>query len=190
VLLNEVAYDKFMEAKTALSLELNKKLSFGDLILYLAKKDITLLNIEKKLKDYILSFAEELKQTGFISGAMLFGSIVKGTYTKQSDIDILVLTKRSFSETIGKINNICTRFEKQAELLYADGLPSFFSPVVLTIPETTVFRPIYLDIVDYGVKLFDEDGSLSKFVNNQEGIRHWRESIDGKEVLKWAANTR
>ncbi|MEM3190724.1 MAG: hypothetical protein QW292_01165 [Candidatus Parvarchaeota archaeon] len=39
-------------------------------------------------------------------------------------------------------------------------MPSFISPLIVTKQDIKIFRPIYLDIADYGIELFDKDGSL------------------------------
>ncbi|MCW1301716.1 MAG: nucleotidyltransferase domain-containing protein, partial [Candidatus Parvarchaeota archaeon] len=63
-------------------------MSFNDLIMYLSSKNIGFLNIEKELKGYILAFANKLEGIESMRGAVLFGSVARGTYTKDSDIDI------------------------------------------------------------------------------------------------------
>jgi predicted nucleotidyltransferase len=50
------------------------------------------VNLDKSINEIVTKYAELLKQELSIQGIYLYGSYVKGTFTKDSDIDIAVVS--------------------------------------------------------------------------------------------------
>ena len=81
--------------------------------------------------------------------------------------------------------DIVARLSEDESELMKKGLPSFISPVLLSVDELRKFRPFYLDLADYGVILYERDHFLSDFIYETKRIRHKRELINNTEVLLW-----
>lgn len=91
-----------------------------------------------------------------LTGAVLFGSYARGTAEKDSDVDLLVVAR----------NLPPRRHRRKEEILQIKTvMPGLPLDVLLLTPEECEanFRghnPLFLDIAEHGVLLFDADGSL------------------------------
>ena len=89
---------------------------------------------------------------------VLFGSIARGDHRVDSDVDLLVigkdLPKGRFArqEAFMKAEEL---IQTMIDELYERGIYIDFSPIILTVDEAKRFRPLYLDMVEDAVILFD-----------------------------------
>ena len=93
---------------------------------------------------------------------VLFGSYARGDYTRESDIDLLVVLE-DFEDRL-EVHRLLDRVEELSkpclEGLRSLGYSATFSPVVLSRSQASVARPLYLDLVfDYEV-LYDREGFI------------------------------
>ena len=61
-------------------------------------QSIAALNIPIDYQEYISEYIQNISTIPFINKVVLFGSCAKGTVTKNSDIDIFILTNRGVSD--------------------------------------------------------------------------------------------
>ncbi len=186
ILLTEDTYNKVSAAKRLLSERLKKKLSFGDLLDEVFGRNIDFLDIDKDLLAYIKGFCARMDEE-YVLGALLFGSVAKGTYDQNSDIDVLVVVSdiKYRERLMERVHAAKKELEGMLDTLIGKRLPTFISPVV--VEEKALmqdFKPIYLDFLDYGVILFERHEALSRFLGKMSGIKHWRE-FTPYEVLRW-----
>lgn len=105
--------------------------------------------MEKKLHERLRKIGVKLREEYHAKSVLLYGSYAKGTQTKESDVDVLVIapTKEKFFERMSSVRRIIR--------VLRDGLP--VAPVVLT-PEEIEKRkkigdPFIVDILQNGVSL-------------------------------------
>ena len=94
---------------------------------------------------------------------VLFGSYARGDYTRESDIDLLVVLEE-FEDRL-EVHRLLDRVEELSkpclEGLRSLGYLATLSPVVLSRSQASVARPLYLDLVfDYEV-LYDREGFIT-----------------------------
>jgi predicted nucleotidyltransferase len=97
---------------------------------------------------------------------VLFGSVARGDVTDSSDVDLLIVVKELpgsrfermevFDEAEKQCGNelkpICERY----------GITVSFSPIIKDVEQAARISPLYLDIVEDGVILFDRDDFMKK----------------------------
>jgi HEPN domain-containing protein/predicted nucleotidyltransferase len=111
-----------------------------------------------------------------VLAAVLFGSRAKGGEEPSSDTDLLVVAER-----------ICDKRHKRTEeiLLIKESLPVSGADILLLTPEEARsnfenHNPLFLDIAEEGVVLFDETGLIRQLMGEtrryirKRGIRRYR----------------
>ena len=176
-------------AKKRLSERLKRRLSFGDLFNEVFGRNIEFLDVDNDLLNYIKEFCRRMEEKEYVLGAMLFGSVAKGTYDKYSDIDILiVISDRKYAgKLMDQVHMVKRELEAELDSLLDKDLPTFISPVVMDEKALMgKLQPIYLDFLDYGIVLFEKREVLARFLKLMSGVKHWREFMP-YEVLRWQA---
>ncbi|WP_459894034.1 nucleotidyltransferase domain-containing protein [Hydrogenobaculum acidophilum] len=113
-------------------------------------------------------------------GVVLFGSVVNDYFSKNSDIDILVILESSHLSFRKRIHEFY-------DLVGDEFKGHMLSPVVLTLQEANTFHPFYLGIFDSYITLYDKTGVVKAMKNSIEnkiksgeilelynGIKYWR----------------
>jgi len=120
------------------------------------------------LRDYcqlLSSFYDEK-----LEGVVLFGSVARGDWKRESDIDLLVVVDSW--ETIGdraRIDELSTLKGRLARCRsHAEAMRDGFVPAIHELPlapaQLNEFRRVYLDIALDGILLFDRVGKLKEFI--------------------------
>ncbi len=115
----------------------------------------------------------------------VFGSFARGEPKLNSDIDILIILERK--EGIGKE---IQRFQEHIERVVEEGLQELYeihginmeiSPFILSYEDAKYFNPIYLDMVEHSIIIFDRDNFLKRILEKM------REKMD--QFQKYEAGT-
>ncbi len=91
---------------------------------------------------------------------VLFGSIARGDYRSDSDIDLLIVGKNLPRSRFARQDMFIEAEDLVQPLLddlHRSGIYVDFSPIILSVEEAKKFRPIYLDMVEDAIILFDRD---------------------------------
>ncbi|MGC8547841.1 MAG: nucleotidyltransferase domain-containing protein [Candidatus Micrarchaeia archaeon] len=185
LLLNGNAYAVIKAYRDYLSKKLGRKVSFSEAIEEALGRKYLILNLDPKIAEYLNRFTEMLQRDKGVVGAVLFGSVAKGTFRKDSDIDIMVVVKGPSQPYYDKVHNMIMQLGSIKESMAMEGLFLYISPLIVSEEELKDFDPIFFDIADFGIILFDTDGSIKKFIEHIKALPHRREYTPYGEVLKW-----
>ncbi len=185
------AYDVLKAAKEALNKSENKHLSMSDVIILLIGKKLLFLISNPDVRDYIEKYVAELSKDKRILGIILFGSVANGTWNKYSDIDLFVIVKGKPLDILHETNEIDKKLKTQQERLLDLGFGLYISPLIVGVHQLKEFRPIYLEIIDKGIILYEKEATIGDFIKDLHSkISYKRTSITGGEVLRWKEKQR
>lgn len=99
-----------------------------------------------------------------LTSLCLYGSVARGTATETSDVDLLVVAdlEGSLGERLEKLYGSMESIRDERSFLYRRGIYTDVSLYPLTRSEASRFLPLYLDIAEEGVILYDRQGFLRR----------------------------
>ncbi|WP_276968305.1 nucleotidyltransferase domain-containing protein, partial [Metallibacterium scheffleri] len=118
-------------------------------------------------------------------GVILYGSITKNSFSKFSDIDLAIITNSKFIEYQEYLNLKRREVNSYQDILIKRGLSLFISPLILTPADLEVLNPLYFEIADYGIVLFQRGNTVSEFLDKIAKIKHKRKNTKSGEMLVW-----
>ncbi|MBS7607110.1 nucleotidyltransferase domain-containing protein [Candidatus Bathyarchaeota archaeon] len=92
---------------------------------------------------------------------VVYGSVARGSARKDGDIDILIVAEnlpKSRMERQRMFLEIESSLEPLINELWDRGFYVDFSPLILSREEASKIRPIYLDMVEDAIILYDKEG--------------------------------
>ena len=114
---------------------------------------------------------------------VLFGSVARDEADKKSDID-LIIVHREFPESLSKridvLLPVLAEVKKSKEFLFFSPDYPFIQFYPLTIQEAKKSRPIYLDITQDGIILYDKNGVMHNTLNR---LKKKLEKLGSKRVF-------
>ena len=108
---------------------------------------------------------------------VIFGSYARGEVTLGSDIDILIILKEcklSYRERLQE-------FYEDIESKITTGPSLLVSPIILKEEEAREFNPIYLEIMENNIIVFD-DGTFKNILDKLKRLQE--ERVIEKKTLK------
>ncbi|MFQ6106354.1 MAG: nucleotidyltransferase domain-containing protein [Thermoplasmata archaeon] len=116
-------------------------------------------------RPYLKRFAGELVRRFDVTGVLLFGSVARGDWSRDSDIDLLVILEEG-REALKVITAL--RAELRSSPEYKECVSKDHYPVVQVYPiarsDARRFRRMYLDALTEGIILFERDSFLSDLI--------------------------
>ncbi len=108
---------------------------------------------------------------------VIFGSYARKENRITSDLDLLIILKDAGSRS-GRIREFIERvempLEELAQRLIGEGIFMEVSPIILSTAEARYFNPLYLDILDHNIIVFDRDGFFKKTMDRvREKANEW-----------------
>ena len=186
MLLDESTVMEVNEAKEFLSREIGRRATSKDVIEEFVGRRLRFLRLKKEVRDYINGFVDLITRKEKVMGIMLFGSVARGLYRKDSDIDVLIAIRGNAINCIDEIEESIDGVEELRAPLVQMGFYLRIRPLILSLEDLKIFRPIYLSIVDEGVILFERRDALTNFMTDIKRDIKWRREIaEGGVVLKW-----
>jgi len=138
----------------------------------------------RRLVTYILELLRSFLGDDLIS-VVVFGSVARGRADLNSDTDVILVASnmpRSLSERMEILANLLVEFSKTQtyEELNRRGLNSWVQFHPLTMEEAELHRPIYLDVVEDGIIVYDRGGFIKRVM---EGFKSKLEALGAKRVF-------
>ena len=115
-------------------------------------------------RDYLYNFVRLLNETykEDLLSIILFGSVARGKWNKESDIDLFIIfTNKSSIRTAinNQLTKIISDYERKSKLKNSKGdrLFSTIQDISLSLKDLHTFRTIFYDIAMDGIILFDRN---------------------------------
>ncbi len=185
IMVTEDSYSRLIEMRTALSKSIGKKESISDSIKYLLQRSLISAGLEEELKEYITKIVDELKKNEEVEGVVLFGSVAKGNYNNLSDVDIMIVITGDVYKFTKKLWDLRKKILPYEEKFIEKDKYYRFSPLILRDSELTTFRPLYFDIADYGIILYERGKIVTDFLNRINKFPHKRRITSVGIELTW-----
>lgn len=184
-LLTEEAYLQLKEAKEIIEQKTGRRSSFTEVIKQSIGKQLTIIKMDEDVKNYIMSFVDLIDENPHILGVILFGSIAKNSFSRFSDIDLAVITNSKFIDCLDYLNRKRKEVNSYQDILIERGLSLFISPLILSLKDLEILNPIYFEIAEYGIVLFQRGNAVSEFLNKIAKAKHKRINTKSGEMLVW-----
>ena len=118
----------------------------------------------KSLLEKLTKLLQEEFQDKLIS-VVLYGSIARGDNRKDSDIDLLLVIKdlpKTITERVILFDKVEIKLDNDIMRLMDEGYYVTFSPILKTPKEAMRFSPIYMDMTEDAIILYDRNGFFRK----------------------------
>ncbi len=184
-LLTERAYNELKEAKELMEKETGKRSSFTEVVEKFIGRQLSLLKLDKEIKDYILAFKDAMSGNPDTLGIVLFGSVARGDFNKFSDIDIMIITKSNIIECLEYVNEQVKKLEKLHERIIAKGLSLYINPLIVAAGDLDKLNPLYFSILEDSVVLFERENAVSDFFLRLRRIKYKRINTRFGQVITW-----
>ena len=107
-------------------------------------------------------------------GLAIFGSFARGENRKGSDLDLLIILRNAGKRRIRIeefIREIETKHDGLAQQLFREqGLSCDLSPYIVTRDEALMMQPIYYDLVDHHVVVWDPEGIIGRIISSASAL--------------------
>lgn len=118
----------------------------------------------KSLLEKLTKLLQEEFQDKLIS-VVLYGSVARGDNRKDSDIDLLLVIKdlpKTITERVILFDKVERKLDDDIMRLMDEGYYVTFSPILKTPEEAMRFSPIYMDMTEDAIILYDRNGFFRK----------------------------
>ncbi|ADI31242.1 nucleotidyltransferase domain-containing protein [Staphylothermus hellenicus] len=147
-------------------------------------------NIPEPFRTLVSRLLAELLRlfNGRLKSLVVYGSVARGDYRKDSDIDLLIIIEglpRSRLERIRLFTKAESKLDELLDKLLDKGYAVSFSPIIKTPEEAVRISPIYLDMVEDAIIVYDENGFFEKILM---GLKKKLEQLGAERVRlgkKW-----
>ncbi|MFB6491121.1 MAG: nucleotidyltransferase domain-containing protein [Thermoproteus sp. AZ2] len=102
---------------------------------------------------------------------VVYGSVARGDYRRDSDVDLLIIAKnlpKTMTERLILFDEVERRLQGDLDRLMEMGYYVALSPILKTPEEARRFSPLYMDMTQDAVILYDKDGFFNGVL---EGVR-------------------
>lgn len=113
------------------------------------------LKYREALLEFLDFLREKLREN--LVSIVVFGSVARGTFKEQSDIDLLVISEKFPKKIADRIDLFV---DKTFEISMEHGVN--ISVIPLKIVEAQSTQPIYLDMAYEGIILYDKNNFMEK----------------------------
>ena len=184
LMVDPITYTNLDAYRNYLQIEWNRRVTFSETIAELLRTPLFFVRVDQNIRSYLDAFVSILCRSENILGIVLYGSIARKNYSKFSDIDTLVVSNLSFLSSLELVERTVNKLEPlRSELLVSNGNFLNISPLILTPPDLEEFHPIFFDIVEQGIILFERGRIITNFISRIRKIKHERN--DEMDMIQW-----
>ncbi len=128
------------------------------------------VELNTRLQDLAKCYAEKASEllADHIVSISLFGSVARGQAGTTSDIDLLVVLQEAPSGMLSRrrlLDPVRESLTPELEKLWKLGIYTDFVEVIRTMAEAQKFHPLYLDMSQEAILLFDRDTFLESLLS-------------------------
>lgn len=140
--------------------------------------------LNETLRKLSIAYAEALKAAlaDRLVSVVLFGSVARGEATAFSDIDLLVIAEKLPRGRFAR-RRLLQRADQAVEgglmALREQGVAADLCVIVQTPEEAKFIRPLYLDLVEDGVILYDQGGFFTQVLAR---LKHSMERLGARRL--------
>lgn len=132
-------------------------------------------NLAFPYKDLVVKFSEEVikELNENLISIVLFGSVARGQYRKDSDIDLLVICEdlpRDMFKRREFLRETNRKMDIYLESIYEKGYYPFFSIILKSREEAQRLSPLYLDMTEDSIIIYDKENFFSKVLMRMKKI--------------------
>ncbi len=157
-------------------------------------------------RDYLFNFVKLMKENykEDLLSIILFGSVARGKWNNESDIDLFIIftNKSSLRTTINnRLTKIISDYERKSKLRSSKGdrLFSTIQDISLVLEDLHTFRTVFYDIAMDGIILFDRNQTGFHFLKKikkrieEKGLRrifikendyYWKRNVKFGEIIE------
>lgn len=147
-------------------------------------------------RQYIIAVLNEIVNyySRTLLGCAIFGSYARGENRKNSDLDLLIILNKAqgfslrLKEFVEKIEMKC---EHLAQDIYEkEDILCGLSPYFLTREEALKVQPIYFDLVEHHLIVFDPAGLIDRIINSTKNIlkEAGAQKVRNSNTWEWQTN--
>ncbi|VVM05999.1 hypothetical protein MAMC_00906 [Methylacidimicrobium cyclopophantes] len=138
------------------------------------------------LRDLAIRYGEVARKRlrSALVSVVLFGSVARGEADRYSDIDLLLVIEglpRGRFARMARLEEVAGEIEASRAELWRRGIYVDFSVLALTPEEAIKTRPIYLDMVEDGILLWDRGGFFTHIL---ERLRERLKALGSRRLRK------
>ncbi len=138
--------------------------------------------MEQPYSEVLENLLESLKRHFRLVSLVVYGSVARAEARKDSDLDILIVADDLPQDRYQRFK-LFEKAEREVEdllkKLRKEGYNVFISPIIKSREEAVVISPLYLDMVDDAVILYDKDNFFTEIL---ERLRKRLKELKAKRV--------
>jgi predicted nucleotidyltransferase len=184
-LLDDEALAYLKGGKELLAEELGRKVSYSEVVKRYIGQEVRMHRILPDIRDYIQNYSYGLSLDERVMGIVLFGSYARGTDTIESDIDLFTVFNGTLLQGMKLFSTIDKNLEPSRKKIVSTGRYAYMSPLIVNTEDLHNLLPIFFDVMDYGVVLFQRENIINDLYKWLETRKHRRNYLLGKEALSW-----
>jgi predicted nucleotidyltransferase len=184
LMVDTVTYTNLDAYRSYLQKEWNRRVTFSETIAELLHAPSFFVKADKSIISYLDAIVSSLCRSENILGIVLFGSVARNNFSQFSDIDTLIVSNLDFLKSLDLVEQTIGKLEPlRKDLLVSNGNFLNISPLILTPPDLEELHPIFFDIAEHGIILFERSRMITNFISRIRKIKHERN--DETDMIQW-----
>lgn len=183
-MVDTVTYTNLDAYRSYLQKEWNRRVTFSETIAELLHAPSFFVKADKNILSYLDAIVSSLCTSDNILGIVLFGSVTRNNFSQFSDIDTLIVSNLGFLQSLDLVEQTIGKLEPlRKDLLVSKGNFLNISPLILTPTDLEELHPIFFDIAEQGIILFERSRIITNFISRTRKIKHERN--DETDMIQW-----